>query len=425
MHNPHGSAGQLQHEADQQEKDLLLESWPRLSIRICHLAAAALVPLFACYAVLLVKCGSTIGCAQYVHSKSAPTSLALAQIFWNCAGIYHLYVLACLSASHMRLARIAWVLTTAMLPFAVYAMTPAANTLALVMIVCAVTALRSKDCVLMVSGDPWPPQFQMEPIAIRLDLVLFLCFLLSSMYNYRYFFWGTLFNAVPRVSSVSAELFYGMWFDVQVPDYIPPFDRGFPNVVFIICWSVLPVLYTTYFVAAYLKSTGQARWLQHFACFLGIFHFSLTTDFVCYRFGRGIAVSNDALNAVSHWLERAVFRVSVLLSFYHMLYDERMKRTRPSCLSGTIMHYIMLGYACAFLVIQCGYDLITVTESVIDRSDHGGHPPFGVKIYLCTLVLLFIYYFLALVLSKGDYIVLGQDAESDDSLPESDDSSLP
>jgi hypothetical protein len=102
-------------------------------------------------------------------------------------------------------------------------------------------------------------------------------------------------------------------------------------------------------------------------CIFGIFHFLFLTDFVDYRFGRGI------VNGAEHWchrLELFAWIVAILLPLYQKLTTNQWRHGNGTI--GVMLHYVIAVWAAAFFINQflINFGLVTVYHRV--RTDPVG-----------------------------------------------------
>lgn len=290
----------------------------------------------------------------------APLGTLIGQQLWNAAQVGLLLLLLCLWFVHRRWWVIALsVAAIACLPFAIYVLSPGAWALTAVLVVTSAAALivRVPDLAVTIVDVP----ARGAPLFARFEFLAFVCMLLCSMYNYQVSggFWphwitiyeniDALLGSTPNVPAI-AEGMYTLGLEgLTLPAYIEVGDTAKGNlgaVVFLLIWTVLPFLYVLYFsVLAKLAKDSPGTRVQQLLCLGCIVHFLFLTDFVDYKFGRGLV---NPLAEGFHWVERFAWRVAILLPLYQKVTTGYF--LRGNGLAGKVLHYLVACWAVSFAV---------------------------------------------------------------------------
>jgi len=345
----------------------------------------ALVTGLACIvAHVLAQLGGSGGDAH-----AGPLGVVLGQSLWNAAQVGLLLLLLGL----WRADRGWWVAALALatllcLPFAVYVVSPGAFALtALLLAACGVAwARRAPDLDVSLVDAP----SRGTPMLAKLELLGLACYLLSSMYNYNasrdcWPYWSSIYAGVAGLTGFTANsteianaLYSAGLPGVTMPAWVTVGRSGnnLGAFLFVLIWTVLPVLYILYF-AACAKLASKTPWtrVQQALCLFGIFHFLFLTDIVDYQYGRGIM--NPAAEWC-HWAERFVWRIAILLPIYQKLASGDWLRGNGRL--GVVMHYGIAAWALGFLVYQVViYDLPRLYLFATGGDDSYSYKLFGVS----------------------------------------------
>lgn len=299
---------------------------------------------------------------------AAPLSVVIGQMFWNAAQVGGLATLLSLWLAHRRwwIAALA-VATMMLLPFAIYVTSPGAWALAALLLGTSAMAWTSEALDLGVEIVEVPPRD--GPAVSKLELLAFVCYLLSSLYNYnasRTFwpYWSSLYAGgadligFTTTPAAIAQFMYTLGLqDVGMPSWLTAGRNGsnVGAVVFLSIWTVLPFLYILYFaaMAALARHSPGAR-IQQALCLFAIFHFLFLTDLVAYQYGRG---TPNALAEWAHWSERWVWRIAILLPIYQKVTTGQLLRSNGKL--GVALHYGLAAWGLGFLIYQVAiYDVV-------------------------------------------------------------------
>ena len=323
-------------------------------------------------------------------AEVGPASVVLGQTVWNAAQVGLLLLLLCLWCTHRRWWTVALAIATlASLPFSIYALSPGGVVLtALLLTTCGLAWIRRVPDIEVAITDMTARD---APKIATLAFLAFTCNLLCSMYNFNASrftvpYWSDIFARIAAYSGFTPDLteiaqgMYTLGLDgVSLPSYINPGSRAnnLGAVVFLVIWTVLPFLYVLYFaLLAKLAKDSPGRRIQHALCFLSIFHFLFLTDFVDYRFGRGIA---NPVEGWCHWIERFVWRIAILLPIYQKLTTKHWLRGNGTL--GVLLHYAVAAWAIGFLIYQVMlYDIPRFYLFAIG-VDAPAHDIFGIGYY--------------------------------------------
>jgi len=340
---------------------------------------------------------------------------------WNAISVSHLAILVCLhascqSAADRLLVWLASLATSVIWPLSLYVTSPAALVVALVIAFSSGISMRKDDVLLMSTSQRCSPLCKVKPLSFRADLLPFTAFLFSSMYNfvsdsYHSIPWLDIYELVPNVSpSTVRQVAYSMWFDMKVPAYIPDCGSrshiGCSVEVFVLIWSVLPFLYSSYFLVIYSTSTKPTRCLQQCLCMLGVLHMLFITDLIDYRLGRGPHTS-AWISAIAHWCERVVWRISVLLCTYRIVLKARWKQVFWNPALGAAVHYMSILFGLFFVVCQCAPDLFWFVRLLVTGKGRVGPSDLiGGGLYMWALVVLMGANLCFLLTGQSEYIVM-------------------
>ncbi len=290
-----------------------------------------------------------------------PAGVVVGQAIWNGAQVGLLVLLLCLWFSDRR-----WwfvvlsVAAVATLPFAHYALSPGGWAFtALLLATCALAwACDVVDIGVTISDAP----ARGTPVLAKFEFLAVVCNLLSSMYNYTpswgvWPYWRSIYAAVAVLVGFAPDLatmnhaMYTLGLDgVSMPTYIKPGrdPNSFGAVIFLVVWSVLPFVYVIYFAAMWkLAKDSPGTRIQQGLCIFGIFHFLFLTDFVDYRFGRGI------VNGAEHWFhvsEMYAWCVAILLPIYQKLTTNQWRHGNGFI--GVALHYALAVLAAWFFIYE-------------------------------------------------------------------------
>lgn len=316
----------------------------------------ALVTSLTCLlAHLLSRAGGLAGGAH-----GGPPGVVLGQAVWNAAQVGLLLLLLCLWRVRRGWGVIALAIATlACLPFAIYAISPGAWVLStLLLTTCALAwAWDVPDLGVAITDAP----ARGTPTLAKLEFLAIACNLFSSMYNYGIGrgivpYWHRAFREVAAFVGFTpdtAAIAHGMYtlglHGVSLPPYIlPARENPLASVAFLLIWTVLPTLYVLYFAAcAKLAKYSFGTRVQQALCLYCIFHFLFLTDIVDYQFGRGIV---NPLAEWSHWSERYVWRIAILLPIYQSLASGHWRKGNGA--TGVVVHYALAVWAVMFLIYQ-------------------------------------------------------------------------
>jgi len=290
-----------------------------------------------------------------------PAGVVVGQAIWNGAQVGLLVLLLCLWFSDRR-----WwfvvlsIAAVASLPFAHYALSPGGWAFtALLFATCALAWACDVPDIGVAIGDA---PARGTPMLAKFEFLAFVCNLLSSMYNYNlsrrlWPYWGSIYAAVaglvgfaPNLTTMT-DAMYTLGLDgVSMPTYIKTGSatNSLGALIFLLIWSVLPFLYVMYFAAMWkLAKNSPGTRIQQGLCIFGIFHFLFLTDFVDYRFGRGIV---NGAQHWCHWLELFAWIVAILLPLYQKLTTNHWRHGNGTI--GVMLHYVIAVWAAAFFIYQ-------------------------------------------------------------------------
>jgi hypothetical protein len=237
---------------------------------------------------------------------------------------------------------------------------------------------------------------------LTLEMIGCVANLLCSLYNYNtsdnvYPHWSTMYQqtgvalGVTIEPAVGAQAMYTMGITgVKMPSYVPLayYNEEKHNTVgafvFLLVWSVLPFIYTAYFCCMYVmapKTVHPYRWdhklyeqrnyaapheegscsracrgrflvgLQRACALFGIFHFLFLTDFVDYKYGRGVY---NPVAEYCHWTERIAWRIAIIVPIYQKAVTGHFKHGHLNKVTGYIVHYGAVTYVLFFFI----YDVL-------------------------------------------------------------------
>jgi hypothetical protein len=293
-------------------------------------------------------------------AQTSPMSTVIGQQLWNAAQVGLLLLLLCMWLAHRRW----WVFilagaTVACLPFAIYVLSPGGWALtALLLMTCAAGLLvRAPDLNFMIADAP----ARVAPLFAKFEFLAFVCTLLCSMYNFqasKAFWpnWGGVFANVataigfrPDIPAVARGMYTLGLKGVTMPSYVPVGDVTTGNlgaVVFALIWTFLPFLYVLYFaLLAKMAQDSPGTRIQQFLCCCCVLHFLFLTDFVDYKYGRGVL---NPFTEVFHWTERFAWRIAILLPIYQKVATGYFRRGNG--VVGQMLHYALAGWAVFFFV---------------------------------------------------------------------------
>jgi len=263
----------------------------------------------------------------------APTSLVVAQQLWNAVqvlqtflviALYYVKVIACRTPVYSRCFCVVTGLSmffafALLLPFSVYVTSPGSTVFGILVLVSTVLGIRTDTIlVLDVSGRPRhivaggatteDEEMGSTMLLIRKvqvvalpewflakeEVIGFFCNLCSSLYNYNASFyvwphWRKYFFRIDRhfgwkgrpskFTDVFNMNYYTLGTNVEIPLYLPG-GRGstFGVHFFWILWSVIPVLYVSYFTCMFvLAKRSPGVKIQRALLLFSIFHFLFMT----------------------------------------------------------------------------------------------------------------------------------------------------
>lgn len=304
-----------------------------------------------------------------------PLDLALGQSLYNAAQIGHLLLVLALTLAHRSAKTLTLAaLSLAALPFAHYLIAPGGHLYAALITLTALATLTRARAPLTLAYAPLAGRGLRDGI-IALELIALLCNLGSSLYNHNnsqscWPYWDTHLHRLGDHLGLTATLedtvrpFYTLGLDLELPPHVPIGwgDNTLGAIVFLTIWAVLPTLYVLYFVILALGARGTpgAR-IQHALCLFGIAHFVLLTDFVDYRFGRGL---ENPYGEWLHWAERFTWRIAILLPLWQKLTTAHWKTHGRL---GALTHHAVAAWAAFFFTYQVlAYDLIRFAHFATD-----------------------------------------------------------
>lgn len=324
----------------------------------------------------------------YAGDKDAgPLSLVIGQALWNAAQVGLLLLLLCLWHVRRRSWAVALAITIlACLPFAIYAISPGAWALTVLLLAtCGLASTRDvPDLSVVIADAPG----RGTPALAKFELLAFVCTLFSSMYNFNankavFPYWSSIFERVAALAGFTTDqttIAHGMYTlgldGVTMPAFIKVgfVASNLGSVTFAIIWTVLPTLYVLYFAAcARLAKYSYGTRLQQALCLLCIFHFLFLTDLVDYRYGRGIA---NPAEEWAHWAERFAWRIAILLPIYQKFTTGHW--LRGNGIVGVAVHYTVAAWATGFLIYQVLiYDVVRFHLFALGEDPPPLFPLFG------------------------------------------------
>ena len=364
--------------------------------------------------VRILACLTALACvvAQIVSQASvgsgnthdAPPGAVIGQAIWNAAQVGLLLLLLCLCCTSRR----RWVVTLTLatvicLPFAIYALSPGAWILTVLLLAtCGVAyAQPAPDLSFVISDAP----AHGTPAYAKFELLAFTCTLLCSMYNFnlssgQFPFWSGIFRVVsdivglPQDHTVIIKEMYALGLSgVTTPEFIKMGRKvsSLGAVIFATIWTVLPFLYVTYFVTlAKLARQSPATKLQQALCLLCILTFLFLTDIVDYRFGRGLA---NPVAEWAHWAERFAWHIAILLPIYQKVTTGHW--LRGNGIVGVLLHYSVAAYAVGYLMAPVLRDVIRLYHFTTGPEPPDWLPDYGLGAILsytpALVVMTFVY----------------------------------
>ena len=230
---------------------------------------------------------------------------------------------------------------------------------------------------------------------LTLEMIGCVANLLCSLYNFSasqevYPYWFTKYQqtgvalGVTIEPAVGAQAMYTLGLTgVKMPSYVPlSYNNTVGSFIFLLIWSVLPFIYTAYFCCMYVmapKTVHPYRWdhklyeqrnyaapheegtctraccgrflvsLQRACALFGIFHFLFLTDFVDYKYGRGVF---NPVAEYCHWTERISWRIAIIVPIYQKAVTGHFKRGHLNKVIGSIVHYGAVTYVLIFFIYQ-------------------------------------------------------------------------
>lgn len=319
-----------------------------------RLRTLALATALACVAAQVL---SHIDPGAAASGFAAPGAV-LGQAFWNAAQVGLLLLLLCLVYVDRRWWAAVLTSVLACLPFAIYALSPGAMALSVVLVaICLLGWVRKvPDLGLAITDAP----VRQAPTLTKFEVLAFACNLLCSMYNFAasprlWPYWASIYAWIGSALGFAldrAKMLRGLYTlgidGFELPSFI---NIGSPvsNVgalVFVAIWAVLPTLYVLYFaVLAKLAVRSPGTRVQQALCLFAIFHFLFLTDIVDYRYGRGLA--NPAAHWC-HWAEVLAWRIAILLPIYQKVTAGDWKRGNGRL--GVAVHYLVAAWAVGFFL---------------------------------------------------------------------------
>ena len=331
---------------------------------------------------------------QYLY---APTILIVAQCLWNATQVFQIFFLLALGyysfftgvdnevSSNCTIRKILVtfivLLSSMLLPFSVYVISIGGHIFAGLTVLSALVALRSPDKVLRLSvgedeynrhrkrsscnvkdddsrhhNGEIDGAIQRSWMLVPEESLACLANLFSHMYNGRKPWWN-VYAFVDRVFGLKnggdvtpKEAFYMGRSNARIPLFVSQANHSSSHArVFLVLWSILPLLYTAYFGVMYLvavRSPGAK--IQRLVCVFGILNFLFCTDVVAYKYGRGYRSPHEEL---FHWWEHFAWRAAVLLPLYQNCTNGHWNHPEYP-LMGKVFRVVAASYGIFFLVFQ-------------------------------------------------------------------------
>ena len=374
----------------------------------------------------VVAQGLSLSGSGAADAHIAPLGALIGQQLWNAAQVGLLLLLLCMCFVHRRW----WVVALSIaaivcLPLAIYVLSPGAWVLTALLVATSAAAMKVRVPDLGATIIDVPAGG--APLFAKFEFVAFVCTLLCSMYNYQvtgtlWPHWISIYDNIdamlglaPNVPEMVQYLYTLGLSGVTFPAYIEVGDVAKGNVgavVFLLIWTVLPFLYVVYFlILAKLAKDAPGTRVQQLLCLGCILHFLFLTDFVDYKFGRGLV---NPLAEGFHWIERFAWRVAILLPLYQKITTGYF--LRGNGLAGLALHYLVAGWAVLFAVY---YVLLTDVPGFYRaalNSDFNPHqllglPHIGALRYNGALVLLTLLYGFMVLVMRAKRIELSINAD--------------
>jgi hypothetical protein len=336
----------------------------------------------------------------------APTSIVVAQQFWNAMQVLVLYLLIAINYGQSqqqdgdsKSRKIKWgvrllsVFAIPILPFTVYLVSPGAHLFALFSLMFALVGIFYTPCsVLRLSigehDESNASSSYPSWMLTREETLGCICTLGSSLYNYAgsnrtWPHWKSHFYKIDdffgwqRAGDITVEQdFTFLSSTARLPLFVARAEGGttFGAQQFWVVWSILPFLYISYFICMYVLSCkSPGVWIQRALCLFGICHFLFGTDVVAYRYGRGYHNRHEVL---FHWTEKWSWRIAILLPIYQNCTNGHWENGHKRFpILGKLLKWVAIIWAVWFFLFQVVNSDVMLTYQFF----HGLHSEILIK----------------------------------------------
>lgn len=338
----------------------------------------------------------------------APTTLVVAQQFWNASQVLTLILLLSVlydfsqPNEEMEPKQKTWRLVGAcvmavsillLLPFSSYVISPGAHISAALAIGLSLLAIFTPTNKIRLSisergVEPAGDSDCKSWFLIREETLCALCYLGSQGYNAAagvnpWPYPKTMMDHLGTFlgwpndddNATPSELFdmYGLFSDARLPTFVPRAQGSHIRAhIFLLIWTVLPFLYVCNFLVMFaMSSQSPGKWIQRLLCCFGIVHFLFWTDIVAYKYGRGFKNPHDDL---FHWTEKWSWRMAIYLPIYQNCTNGHWgPNAHRWPLLGVLHRYFVIGWGIIFFIFQTlQADIPRTYQFLMDEPDGGG-----------------------------------------------------